>query len=439
MWMICSLVRGAGSPCRRRRRSAGRCGRCGRWPSSAAPTTRRARAVGEQGGGAAVGLVDEAAQHVGADHEHVARSGRPRPGRRPATSADRKPVQAAPTSIAPALVRAEVVRHQRRARWAAARRRRRVATSTRSTSSAADARPRRARARPAAVARSCSRSPSRHVAALVHARAVDDPLLGHAGALGDRRVRDDPLRHRHRHGRQGGRAQMAVPRHGGRRHRRCGVGGGGFAHGRPRVRQTAGLRTGGLHRQGTCLHKVRQHAAGAGLDESVTPRSSQRAHHVGPADRLGEGARRAGSGTSSNGARGHAGHHGHARLARTRSRSTTARGTARRPAPSAASGTRPPPAGAWRARCARAAAPRRGRARQRARQHELVGRVVVGDRSSFAAATSAIGVAVVLTRADGGHAAVAGLLGRLLHEAAAGGDEPQAVVGARARRRRPAR
>ena len=79
------------------------------------------------------------------------------------------------------------------------------------------------------------RSPGRHVPALVHAGAVDDPLLGHARALGDGRVRDDALRHGHRDGRQGGRALMAVPRHGGRRRRRCGVG-GGIAHGRPRVR-----------------------------------------------------------------------------------------------------------------------------------------------------------------------------------------------------------
>ena len=67
---------------------------------------------------------------------------------------------------------------------------------------------------------------------------------------------------------------------------------------------------------------------------------------------------------------------------------------------------------------------------ERAREHELVGRVVVGDRDVVRGGHLGDHVAVVLTRAHGGHAAVAGLLGRLLHEAAARGHEPEPVLGA---------
>jgi hypothetical protein len=102
MWMT-ALVVPPGSTAPRCRRSAGRCGRCGRGPSGGVDDGR-ARAVGEQGGRAAVGLVDEAAQHVGADHEHVVRAAA-LDLRGASASADRKPVQAAPTSIAPAFRR----------------------------------------------------------------------------------------------------------------------------------------------------------------------------------------------------------------------------------------------------------------------------------------------------------------------------------------------
>ena len=204
-------------------------------PSSAARHDGRARAVGEQGGRAAVGLVDEAAQNVGADDEHVVRSGRPRPGRwrAPAPTGSRCTRRSRPwrrRSTAPRSCATSGAQFGVSSSAAS------VATSTRSRSSARHAgaleraagRPRwrgPGAARPRT--RTCARA--RPVRWTIHCSVTPAP----AATVSFVTTRSG---HGHGDGRQGGRAQMAVPRHGGRRHRRCGVGGGGFAHGRPRVR-----------------------------------------------------------------------------------------------------------------------------------------------------------------------------------------------------------
>ena len=123
-------------------------------------------------------------------------------------SADRKPVQAAPTSIAPAPCGAQLVGHERRGVGGD------LVRGQRGHEHEVDLLRGHARLverlapgghgdvlQPLALA---------HVTALAHARAVDDPLLGHAGALGDGGVRHHLVGHAHGHGRQGGRARSTT-------------------------------------------------------------------------------------------------------------------------------------------------------------------------------------------------------------------------------------
>src|SRR6185295_10710026 len=63
------------------------------------------------------------------------------------------------------------------------------------------------------------------------------------------------------------------------------------------VSSAMALRTGGLHRERRLglhpverlAHEVGEHPAGAGLDVGGGASLAQRRHHVGPADRVGEG------------------------------------------------------------------------------------------------------------------------------------------------------
>ena len=63
-----------------------------------------------------------------------------------------------------------------------------------------------------------------------------------------------------------------------------------------------------------------------------------------------------------------------------------------------------------------------------ARQHQLVGRVVVGHRQPGGLG-HLVDRSAVAPGADGDHPAVTGLLRGLLHQAPAGGDQAQAVCG----------
>ena len=259
-----------------------------RAPSSAAerrPRRRRRRTARR----CAVVEVGEAAEHVGADHEHVARRGRPRSARRPSASADRKPVQAAPTSIAPALRGAERVRDERRARSGVSSSAARSWRRARGRASlGVDAGVARAPRRPAAVARSDSRSPSARAGARARrcggrSTARSRRRRSAIGAFGTTRS---------------GTAMATDARAAARRWRSHGMGvavtaaaGSEAAASRTAAlasgHKSSGLRTGGLHRKGL-LHKVRQHVAGAGLDEVGHAALVERADHVEPADRLGQ-------------------------------------------------------------------------------------------------------------------------------------------------------
>ena len=196
-------------------------------------TTRGARAVREERGRAAVGAVDEPAEHLGADHEHVVTAPALHLGR--GERQGRQEARACRPQVHRARARGtEVACHQRsRVRQDVVRRHRRHQHEVQVLGCDVRLLQRRTARGRGEVLEALA---IRHAAALVHARAMHDPLLGHAGALGNHRVRDHVLRNRHGDGRQGGRALLAVPRHGGHHRRRCGVGGGGIAHGRPRVR-----------------------------------------------------------------------------------------------------------------------------------------------------------------------------------------------------------
>ena len=173
-----------------RRRRGARCGPMGRPAGpgvtsvAPAPSANSAAVPRSRGRG-------EAAEHVGADHQHGVR-GRST-ARTRATARTGKPVQAAPTSIAPAPCgRARRLRAERRWGGSSAVM---VASITRSTP---------APGRPAGIERLAGRRRGEvgealalaHVAALVHAGAVDDPPLGHARALGDHVVARSPARAR---------------------------------------------------------------------------------------------------------------------------------------------------------------------------------------------------------------------------------------------------
>ena len=136
--------------------------------------------------------------------------------------------------------------------------------------------------------------------------------------------------------------------------------------------------------------EVREHLAGAGLDEAARAGALERAHHIEPAhgarDRLHEA-----GGDVVEGLGGHARVDGHVRRADL-GLARRSRGRARPPAPSAASGRRPPRAAAWRAPRARRAPPRPRRARRSRRTARAgPGRCRSRSTSPVASATSWIG------------------------------------------------
>src|SRR6266540_664817 len=339
-------------------------------------------------------------------------------------SAERKPVQAALTSMAPARTAPRSYATSG-AQFGVSSSAASVATRTRSRSSGRT--PASASAwRPAAAARSWRRSPSETwrrswtpVRCRIHCSVTPAPAAT-ASFVTTR----------------SGTAMETDARAAARRWRSHGMGvavtaaaGSEAAASRTAAlasgKRSSGLRTGGLHRKGL-PHKVRQDGARTCLHELGHPARVERADDVEPANRLGE---RPDQLTRDvlEGLCGHARHHRDARLGEFDAlhhrservdRGLHQRGVERprHRQPLAADAALPE---------LRLGAVQRV---ERARQHELVGGVVVGDRHVRGGGDLRNRVAVVLTRAHGGHPAVARLLRGLLHEASARCDEPKAVL-----------
>ena len=261
--------------------------------------------------------------------------------------ADRKPVQAAPTSIAPARSAPRSHRHQRRGVG------QQLVGADRGHQHQVDVARRAVRPAPAPAGRRRRRGPA-GARPPTRGGARARPCGGRSTARSRRRPRR-PWRWSPRCPARPSPARRSPP-------------GCVRALARGARRSETALRIGGLHRERRLgldaverlAHEVGQHPAGAGLDvagrrRARAGRPSRRSSGRGGERRhelLAHVLERRG---------GDAGEHGHARLAQL-DRAPRGRGTARRRAPSAASGRRRPPAGAWRAPCARAADSSAGRA-----------------------------------------------------------------------------
>src|ERR687895_637083 len=198
-------------------------------------------------------------------------------------------------------------------------------------------------------------------------------------------------------------------------------------------RSSFALRTGGLHRERRLglralerlAHEVREDSAGTGLDVAGGAEILQRAHHIGPADRADDRLHELLAQILERRGR-DAGEDRHARRAHLHVFGETPEGLDRRLHERGMEC-----AGHGEALRAHALLAQQGlglvESREGARQHELVGGVVVGDGEVRPGGHLLHRRAVA--RADGEHAAVAGLLGGLLHEAAAGGHQPEPVLG----------
>ena len=280
------------------------------------------------------------------------RRGRPRSCAAAEASAVTKPVQAAPTSIAPALCAPSAWATQRRA-FGVISSGEVVATSTRSSvGGSSPASLERARRRPRRRGRTGARRGARARRSRMPVRR-DDPVLVDAEALGDRRVGDDPLGQ----GRRRGRAD------------------GGVAEGGAQAWSASGGRRATPRRLlEDAADEPGQHLAGAGLDEAARAGVAQREQRLAPAHAVRISARgELGRGRRSNGAA--------VRPQKTgkRGRSTldlgpARRGTARTAGSIGASGSAPRrPAGAWP--CSpRGRPPRRRRRARRARPRARPGR-----------------------------------------------------------------
>ena len=260
----------------RRRRSAGRSGRSGPPAPFAARDDRRARAVGEERRGAAVVVVGEAAQQSAPITSTCSRA--------PGLDLRRRPARARTGS-----------RCRRRRRPSRRRGARRASAATSgaalgSSSSArdgrdehevelggVDARPRRARCAPGGGGEVLTGvSPSLGVAALADAGAVDDPLLGHARALGDGR-RSRPRWSGTAIADRGAAPRRAQVRGAPAGARRAPLAEAALRHGRPPSRAEPRP-----PRRRALRDEAGEDPAGPGLDEAASRRSSsQRAQHAG--------------------------------------------------------------------------------------------------------------------------------------------------------------
>src|SRR5215207_5500435 len=301
-------------------------------------------------------------------------------------SAERKPVQAAPRSIAPARVapssRATSGAALGRISSAAT-----VATRTRSTASAATPAWSRA-ARPAPAARSWRRSPGdtcrrsyTPVRWTIHCSVTPAPsaTLSLVTTRSGTAMATDA------------RAAARCWRSHGMRVAVAAAAGSEAAASRTAAlasgNRRSGLRTGCLQGQ-RLLHQIGQHLPGTAFDEVDHTASVERPHYVEPAHRLDDRAHeQAGDVVERLG--GHAGVHGHRRLADLGLVHERAEG---------------------------------------AGQNELIGGVVVGDPDVRGSGHLGDHLTVALSRANGRHAAVAGLLGGLLHQPPAGGNQAEAVL-----------
>src|SRR5215207_1602830 len=341
--------------------------------------------------------------------------------------ADRKPVHAAPKSIAPARVAPSSRATSGAALgriWSAAT----VATRTRSTSSGATPASSSA-ARPAVVARSWRRSPGdtwrrscTPVRWTIHCTVTPAPsaIVSLVTTRSGTAIATDARA-----------AARCWRSHG------MGVAVAAAAGSEAAASRTAalasgqrrsGLRTGCLHRTSERLsYQVRQDVAGAGLHEVGDAARIERAHHVEPANRLGDRAHEQ-RGNVVERLGGHAGVHRRAWLADlglVHERAERLDG------------------GLHQRRVERAGHREALRAdtallqlrlgiverTEGAGENQLVRRVVVRDRDVGRGRHLGDGLAVPLTGANGRHSAVTGLVGSLLHEPAAGGDQPEPVLG----------
>src|SRR5918992_1476399 len=342
--------------------------------------------------------------------------------------ADRKPVQAAPTSIVPAR-RAPSSCATSGAAFGLTSSAATVATSTRSRSTASTPASVSAR-RPAAVARSLRRSPSRTkrrsrtpVRCTIHCSVTPAPSA----------ITSLPTT-------RSGTALATDARAAARRRRPSQDGGVAVATAPWWYEAASGAAIlalvsciGGLHCQRCVrLHAVErladevcEYAAGAGLDEAGHTALLESAHDLEPAHRVGDGLHEALADVVER-LRGDARQDRHARLAHLRLHDQGAE---------------------WlhdglhqgRVECARhgktlgahAGLPQpflRGlEVDVRSGQDELVGSVVVGHGQAALAGDGFDRPA--LPRTHGDHAAVGAPLGRLLHEATAGGHQPESVLG----------
>ena len=111
--------------------------------------------------------------------------------------------------------------------------------------------------------------------------------------------------------------RLAIQQHGGRRHRRCGVGGGGIAHGRPRVRrekEPPGYAPAGSFASDFLTRLVRICPGPVSTNPSTPRASSARTESLEPAHRLGQSADELPRNVVLEGLRRDARHHRHVRL-----------------------------------------------------------------------------------------------------------------------------
>src|SRR5215208_4526019 len=336
-------------------------------------------------------------------------------------SAERKPVQAAPRSIAPARVapssRATSGAALGRISSAAT-----VATRTRSTASAATPAWSRA-ARPAAAARSWRRSPGdtcrrsyTPVRWTIHCSVTPAPsaTLSLVTTRSGTAMATDA------------RAAARCWRSHGMRVAVAAAAGSEAAASRTAAlasgNRRSGLRTGCLQGQ-RLLHQIGQHLPGTAFDEVDHTASVERPHYVEPAHRLGDRAHEQ-AGDVVERLAGHAGVHGHRRLADlglVHERAERLHGGLHQRRVERA-GHRQPLGADTALLELRLGIVERA---EGAGENELIGGVVVGDRDRGHLGDQ---LTVALSRANGRHATVAGLLGGLLHQPPAGGNQTEAVL-----------